>query len=160
MWFFVSCCFLPLSSIHDVVTVWQPPEPSEKHKHWLNTQFAGGLWERICSYTQGIVSPRCCIPCCSLLSSSPPWPNWTGHWHLVCLSLKCDSGLLVSSCTVSFHVLLMTHRHFLSWYVSPPPPFCIHLSQSAAAPWIIIHSINKLLIFVNRTIYWCVCVRS
>lgn len=123
MWFFVSCCFLPLSSIHDVVTVWQPPEPSEKHKHWLNTQFAGGLWERICSYTQGIVSPRCCIPCCSLLSSSPPWPNWTGHWHLVCLSLKCDSGLLVSSCTVSFHVLLMTHRHFLSWYVSPPPPF-------------------------------------
>lgn len=46
------CCFLLLSSIHDAVKVWQLPEHFEKHKHGVNRQLAGGLWERICSCAQ------------------------------------------------------------------------------------------------------------
>lgn len=51
----VSCCFLPFSSIHDTVSLWQPPKHSEKHKHWVNRQFVGRWWE-IYLYASSLLS--------------------------------------------------------------------------------------------------------
>lgn len=103
---FSLCCFLLLSSTRDAVSVSRLSGHAGKHKHRVNRQFAGGLWERICSCAQHKDLFQCfvyldssfglCI-CFIYLQFSPPCASCKGHWHLMCLLLKHDSGIFIYS---------------------------------------------------------------
>ncbi len=97
----VSCCFLLLSSTNGPVSVWQPRKHSAVNTRWTDSLLV------VCGKENALVHKACISNTAYLVSSfgcvlfpTSPCTAWKGHWHLMCLSQRHDSGLFVSSSIV------------------------------------------------------------